>query len=113
MMIQNKTIIDGKVVDTLTGEVLSDYSVYVNECGSVKFRNKRKYVRNTKEVSEVILDIYNNSVRRKHKPISVLYKTIDYLKALGLPMKREYLEQIATLLGYKGAWIDFKLKELL
>jgi len=110
----NIRIIDRQVVDIDTGEVLSQYDVYINDLGIIKYRAKRKYVKKHKKSVEGIIVNINNDVKKKgHKSICVFYRTMDYLNVNHIEVKKEYLTLISNLLGYKEAWVDFKMRELI
>lgn len=112
-MNSNVRIINNQVVDTSTGEVLADYDIYVNELGIIKYRAKRKYTKkHNKSVEQIIKNIHTDVMNKQHKPICVYYRTKTYIEAYHLEFKKEYLELIAKLLGYKEYWVEVTFKEL-
>lgn len=107
------SIVDGKVVDTITGEVLSDYSYFINKYGIIKYRAKRKYVKkHDTDLARVIRLQYRTIIDTGQKKGALYFRVMDYLKEMSIPVDKLILETIANYCGYSNKWVDFKCKEL-
>jgi hypothetical protein len=108
----NLEIVDGKVINTLTGEVVSDYSYYIDADGIITYRNKRKYVRNHDvNIEKFIVKEYNKIVEHGHKKGALYFRTLDYVKGTGNHMTKRILEKIANLCEYNEYWVKYKCEE--
>jgi uncharacterized membrane protein YgaE (UPF0421/DUF939 family) len=109
----NLEIVDGKIINTLTGEIVGDYSYYIDANGIVTYRAKRKYVRQHDiDLEKFIQREYKKIVNSNYKKGALYYRTLDYLKEINKPMTKKILEKIANLCEYNEYWVKYKCEEL-
>lgn len=63
-------------------------------------------------VEDFIESTFKLITKFKHKPISLYFKYLNYLKDTGREFEDEHLYLIAELLQYKAGWVFYKIKEL-
>lgn len=108
----NLKIVDGKVVNTITGEVLGNYSYYIDKNGIITYRNKRRYVKkHSIDIEAFITKEYNKIVESGYKKGALYFRTVDYLNGTNIQMTRRILEKIANLCDYNEYWVKYKCEE--